>query len=111
MGQDRPDCDLLTRPANRCTRDYHHSAIRIAAATQPRYIAERMQIEEFVEGAHYEPTYIRTRLRTVCEDFYRKGYPALFGQVASLEEIIRRLEQTTDDHPYRGALDDLRDIN
>jgi wobble nucleotide-excising tRNase len=83
----------------------------IAAATQPRHITERTQIEEFVEGESYEPAYIRTRLRTVCEDFYRKGDPALFGQAASLEEIIRVLERAPDTHPYKGALEDLRDIN
>jgi wobble nucleotide-excising tRNase len=83
----------------------------IAAATQPRHITERTQIEEFVEGESYEPAYIRTRLRTVCEDFYRKGDPALFGQAASLEEIIRILDTAPDTHPYKGALEDLRDIN
>lgn len=83
----------------------------IAAATQPRHITERTQIEEFVEGESYEPAYIRTRLRTVCEDFYRKGDPALFGQAASLEEIIRILDKAPDTHPYKGALEDLRDIN
>ena len=83
----------------------------IAAATQPRHITERMQIEEFIEGEAYESAYIRTRLRTVCEDFYRKGDPALFGQAASLEEIIRILDKAPNTHPYKGALEDLRDIN
>lgn len=84
----------------------------IATATQPRFITERMQLEEFVEGEPpHEPNYIRTRLRTVCEDFYRKGDPALFHQAASLEEIIRILGSAPDDHVYRGALDDLRSIN
>jgi wobble nucleotide-excising tRNase len=83
----------------------------IAAATQPRNVTERMQIEEFVEGETHNPNYIRTRLRTVCEDFYRKGDPGLFREAASLEEIIRILEGAPDDHPYKGALEDLRDIN
>lgn len=83
----------------------------IETATQPRYITERMQIEEFLEGEPHEVNYIRTRLRTVCEDFYRKGDPALFREAASLEEIIRGLERATNDHPYKGALEDLRDIN
>lgn len=84
----------------------------IATETQPRYITERMKIEEFIEGeGNHEPNYIRTRLRTVCEDFYRKGDPALFGEAASLEEIIRRLDEAPEDHPYKGALDELRDIN
>lgn len=83
----------------------------IEAATQPRHITERMQIEEFLEGETHAPQFIRTRLRTVCEDFYRKGDPALFGAAASLEEIIRRLIEAPSEHPYKGALDDLRDIN
>jgi len=64
----------------------------IAAATQPRHLTERMLIEEFVEGEPHKPTFIRTRLRTVCEAFYRNGDPGLFSEVASLEEIIRILE-------------------
>ena len=71
-----------------------------------------MQIEEFLEGEPHDPNYIRTRLRTVCEDFYRKGDPGLFHQAASLDEIIRILDQQAPhDHPYKGALDDLRSIN
>ncbi|MEQ8640449.1 MAG: AAA family ATPase [Alphaproteobacteria bacterium] len=83
----------------------------IAAATQPRHVTERMQIEEFVEGEPHKEIYIRTRLRTVCEAFYRNGDPGLFSEAASLEEIIRILEDAPDDHPYKGALEDLRDIN
>src|SRR5262249_28539390 len=83
----------------------------IAAATQPRHITERTQIEEYVEGEAYEPAYIRTRLRTICEDFYRKGDPAHFAQAASLEEIIRTLDKAPDSHPYKAALEHLRDIN
>lgn len=84
----------------------------IATATQPRHITERIQIEEFLEGeGDHSPQFIRTRLRTVSEDFYRKGDPALFGEAASLEEIIRKLDEAASDHPYKGALEDLRDIN
>ncbi|MCS5712782.1 AAA family ATPase [Candidatus Berkiella aquae] len=87
------------------------SSFDIEAATQPRYVTERMQIEEFIEGEPYELNYIRSRLRTVCEDFYRKGDPGLFSGASSLEEIIRKLDTTADQHPYKGALQDLRDIN
>jgi len=83
----------------------------IEEATQPRHVTERMQIEEFLEGEAHEPIYIRTRLRTVCEDFYRKGDPGLFGEAANLEEIIRKLDTAPDEYPYKGALEDLRDIN
>ena len=83
----------------------------IESATRPRHITERMKIEEFVEGEPHEAAYIRTRLRTVCEDFYRRGDPGLFREAASLEQIIRILENAPDEHPYKGVIEDLRDIN
>ena len=83
----------------------------IESETRSRYITERMKIEEFVEGEPREAAHIRTRLRTVCEDFYRRGDPSLFPQAASLETIIRILEDAPDEHPYTGAIEDLRDIN
>lgn len=83
----------------------------IESETRPRHITERMQIEEFVEGEAHEAAYIRTRLRTVCEDFYRRGDPNLFREAASLEEIIRVLEGAPEEHPYKGVIEDLRDIN
>ena len=83
----------------------------IESETRPRHITERMKIEEFIEGEPHEAAYIRTRLRTVCEDFYRRGDPGLFREAASLEEIIRILEEAPDAHPYKGVIEDLRDIN
>lgn len=83
----------------------------IEAATRPRRITERMEIEEFVEGEQREPAYIRTRLRTVCEDFYRRGDPKLFHEADNLEEIIRILQDAPGEHPYKSVVDDLRDIN
>ena len=83
----------------------------IETATQPRHVTERAEIEEFVEGEQHEPKYIRTRLRTVCEDFYRKGDPGLFRNSASLDEIIRVLDGAPADHVYKGALDDLKEVN
>jgi len=83
----------------------------IEAATQPRHVTERIQIEEFLEGEQHEPKYIRTRLRTVCEDFYRKGDPGLFHQAANLDEIIRVLQSAPPDHVYKGALDELKEVN
>ena len=70
-----------------------------------------MKIEEFVEGEPHEAAYIRSRLRTVCEDFYRRGDPRLFHEAASLEEIIRILDDAPADHPYKGVIEDLRGIN
>ena len=83
----------------------------IESETRPRHITERMKVEEFVEGEPYKAGYIRTRLRTVCEDFYRRGDPGLFREAASLEEIIRILEDAPEEHPYKGVIEDLCDIN
>ena len=83
----------------------------IESETRPRHFTERMKIEEFVEGEPHEAGYIRTRLRTVCEDFYRRGDPGLFHEAASLEKIIRILEDAPEDYPYKGVIEDLRDIN
>ena len=83
----------------------------IESETRPRHITERMKIEEFIEGEPHEAGYIRTRLRTVCEDFYRRGDPGMFHEAASLDGIIRLLEDAPEDHPYKGAIEDLRDIN
>ncbi len=83
----------------------------IEAETQPRHITERMELGEFIEGEPLNSTHIRTRLRTVCEHFYRSGDSSLFAQDASLDQIIRALETAPEDHPYQGALEELRDIN
>lgn len=83
----------------------------IPGSTQPRHVTERMKIEEFIEGEPHELSYIRSRLRTVCEDFYRKGDPGLFGEAATLDQIIRALNDANNDHPFKGALEDLKDIN
>ena len=83
----------------------------IESETRSRHLTERMKIEEFVEGEPHEAGYIRTRLRTVCEDFYRRGDPGLFHEAASLGEIIRLLEDAPEDHPYKGVIEDLHDIN
>ena len=83
----------------------------IESETRPRHITERVKIEEFVEGEPHEATYIRSRLRTVCEDFYRRGDPQLFHEAASLDKIIRILDAAPADHPYKGVIEDLRDIN
>ena len=82
----------------------------IETATQPRVVTERMKIQEFLDGEQHNPNYIRTRLRTVCEYFYRQGDPATFSHDATLDEIIRALDAAPN-HPYKDALDDLRNVN
>lgn len=79
--------------------------------TKPRYVTERMILEEFVAGEEHEPAYVRTRLRTVCEEFYRRGDPNLFHEAANLDEIIRKLRETPVEYAYRGSLDSLQAIN
>ena len=83
----------------------------IESETRSRHLTERMKIEEFVEGEPHEAGYIGTRLRTVCENFYRRGDPGVFHEAASLEEIIRLLEDAPEGHPYKGVIEDLHDIN
>ncbi len=83
----------------------------IESETRPRHITERMEIEEFVEGEPKKTAYIKTRLRTVCEDFYRRGDPGRFHEAASLNEIIRLLKEAPEEHPYKGVIEDLRGIN
>ncbi|MDP2619164.1 MAG: AAA family ATPase [Hyphomicrobiales bacterium] len=83
----------------------------IEAETRPRHVSERMNLDEFVGGEPHDPSHVRTRLRTVCEHFYRSGDPSLFVPDASLDQIIRALEDAPEDHPYKGALEELRDIN
>ena len=43
-----------------------------------------------------------------CEDFYRRGDRRLFYEAASLEEIIRILDNAPANHPYNGVIEDLR---
>lgn len=83
----------------------------IEKETRPRYISEREKLDEFIKGELHDVSHIRTRLRTVCEHFYRSGDPSLFPPTATLEQIIRILEGAPADHPYKGALEELRDIN
>lgn len=83
----------------------------IELETQPRHITERMEIEEFIEGEMHSESYIRTRLRTVCENFYRRGDPELFHNATNLGGIIRMLENAPIEHPYKSVVEDLRDIN
>ena len=83
----------------------------IEKETRPRSVSEKEKIHEFIQGESHDVSYIRTRLRTVCEHFYRSGDPSLFPSTATLEQIIRILEDAPAEHPYKGALEVLRDIN
>ena len=83
----------------------------IQTETQPRHVNERMKIEEFVAGENHDTSHIRALLRTVCEDFYRRGDPGRFHGATTLDEIIRILEDSPIDYPYKDGIDVLREIN
>ncbi|MFG1320476.1 AAA family ATPase [Xanthobacter autotrophicus] len=80
-------------------------------ATQPRNQTERMKMIQFIDATEGEPGEIRALLRKVLEHFYRNGDPELFEAAEMLDGIIRKIEAAPADHRYKGALDDLKDIN
>lgn len=84
----------------------HNVAVARAAA-----LDGHLKIEEFIEGEPHEPSYIRPRPRTVCVDFYRKGDPGLFGEAATLDQIIRAPNDGHNDYAFKGALGDLKNNN
>lgn len=87
------------------------AAFDLEKATQPRNETERMKMIKFIDATEGEPGEIRALLRNVLEHFYRNGDPELFASDEMLDGIIRKLETAPTDHRYKGALDDLADIN
>lgn len=67
-----------------------------------------MQFLDVTEG---EPAEIRRLLRTVLEHFYRNGDAELFDSNETLDGIIRKIEPQDDGYRYKGALDELKEIN
>jgi wobble nucleotide-excising tRNase len=80
-------------------------------ATQPRNQTERMKMIQFMDATEGEPGEIRALLRKVLEHFYRNGDPELFAADEMLEGIIRKIEAAPADYRYKGALNELKDIN
>lgn len=80
-------------------------------ATRPRNETERMKMVQFIDATEGDPGEIRALLRKVLEHFYRNGDPELFDADEMLDGVIRKIESTPADYRYRGALDDLKDIN
>ncbi|MDW9502241.1 ATP-binding cassette domain-containing protein [Sinorhizobium meliloti] len=80
-------------------------------ATRPRNETERMKMIQFIDATEGDPGEIRALLRKVLEHFYRNGDPELFDADEMLEGIIRKIEAAPADYRYKGALDDLKDIN
>lgn len=87
------------------------SEFDLEAATRPRYVSERMEVEEFYELGKGKPEHIRALLRKVLENFYRQGDPKLFASDELLDGIIRKLKDAPDDYRYKGAIEELEEIN
>lgn len=87
------------------------AAFDLEKATQPRNETERMKMINFIDATDGEPGEIRALLRKVLEHFYRNGDPELFDTDEMFDGIIRKLEAAPAEHHYKGALDDLKDIN
>jgi len=80
-------------------------------ATRPRNETERMKMIQFIDMTEGDPGEIRALLRKVLEHFYRCGDPELFDPDEMLDGIIRKIDTALSDYRYKGALDDLKDIN
>lgn len=87
------------------------ASLDIERDTQPKNITDRMKIQEFVAGEPHDPSHIRTLLRKLCEDFYRKQHSNIFKKDDNLGKIIHRIEELTDDCFHKEALEELQDIN
>jgi wobble nucleotide-excising tRNase len=87
------------------------AAFDIEKATRPRYETEREKVLQFLDVTEGDPDEIRGLLRTVLEDFYRKGDPELFSASEMLGGIIEKIKSSEPDYRYKGALEDLEDIN
>lgn len=80
-------------------------------ATQPRQETERNKVLQFLDVTEGEPAEIRRLLRTVLEHFYRNGDVDLFDSNETLDGIIRKIEAQEDGYRYKGALEELKEIN
>ncbi|TIW10868.1 MAG: hypothetical protein E5V66_16315 [Mesorhizobium sp.] len=87
------------------------AAFDLEKATRPRNETDRMKMIQFIDVTEGDPGEIRALLRKVVEHFYRNGDPELFAPNEVLDGIIRKIEAAPTDYRYKGALDDLKDIN
>ncbi|SDX84328.1 AAA family ATPase [Roseicitreum antarcticum] len=83
----------------------------VEQATRPREDSERDKVLQFLDVTEGDPEHIRPLLRTVLENFYRKGDPDLFAPNELLAGIIDKLKKAAPDYRYKAAVDDLEDIN
>ena len=91
-----------------CITIDHHD---IEKSNRSRFEAERADIQDFLNNETDNSTYIRTRLRTVCEKFYRRSDPSIFEPNVMLGRIIEILKNAPPDHPHKGDIEQLQDIN
>jgi hypothetical protein len=83
----------------------------LEAATQPRHLTERMEVEEFCQQSIGSPPHIRRLLRNVLEGFYRQADPDLSLPDDLLGSIIAKIEAAPPAYRYKAALDDLNEVN
>jgi|GEM_PF-1013108 wobble nucleotide-excising tRNase len=83
----------------------------LEAATRPRHLTERMEVEEFCQQSIGSPPHIRRLLRNVLEVFYRQADPELFLPDDLLGSIIAKIEAAPPAYRYKAALDYLTEVN
>lgn len=83
----------------------------VEQATRPREESERDKVLQFLDVTEGDPEQVRPLLRTVLENFYRKGDPNLFSPNELLPGIIEKIKNAPSDYRYKAAIDDLEDIN
>lgn len=80
-------------------------------ATRPRHLSERDEVQNFAELSTGSPPHIRRLLRLVLEGFYRRADPELFAPQDMLGEITAKIENAPADYRFKGALENLEDVN
>lgn len=83
----------------------------LEAATQPRHLTERIEVEEFCQQSIGSPPHIRRLLRIVLEGFYRQADPDVFVSDDLLGSITAKIEAAPPGYRYKSALDDLTEVN
>lgn len=86
-------------------------AFNIEQATKPREETERDKVLQFLEVTEGDPDEIRSLLRNVLENFYRKGDPELFDDNELLLGILNKIKSAPEGYRYKAAIPQLEDIN
>lgn len=83
----------------------------IVEAMKPRGETERSRVIKFLEDGVGEPAVIRPLLRKVLEKFYRNADKEFFDADHTLGIIISKIKGDPGKNPFKGALEELEDIN